>query len=88
MAGMLLVETVLFFRPSNTLPGRGLEAKKMLTGFSGILVAFWLLARNPDNRFQYPHVSLGFDTSRLIWFSPGVPETLLEKYFATPRSGS
>ena len=69
----------------NTLPGRGVEAKKMLTWFSGILITFSFSALHPDNSFQYPPVSLFVDMSTLIWFRPGVPKKFLEKKFASPR---
>ena len=79
--GLWLAETVLLVRPSNTPPRRGLEAKQMWTGFSGILVMFPLLALDPDDRLRYPPVSLLMDMCWWFWLGRCVPENLFDVRF-------
>ena len=44
-------------------------------------MAFWLRVLNPDNRFRYPLVTLGFDMCRLLWLRAGVPDKLFDTLF-------
>ena len=82
-----LVATVRPFRPSNILPGQGLEAKIWWTEFWCIFITFWLPALNPDNRLRYLPVSLSRDVCWWFWLGRGVPEKIFDMRFLRIKVG-